>query len=68
MLTEFGTFNGEIALPEDVQLGQATINATLDGRYAAQVSFSIAEFRVPEYKVEVTPTTTRSPRAIRSLR
>lgn len=54
-LTEFGTFNGEIALPEDVQLGQATINATLDGRYAAQVSFSIAEFRVPEYKVEVTP-------------
>jgi uncharacterized protein YfaS (alpha-2-macroglobulin family) len=54
-LTEFGTFHGEIALPDDVQLGQANINAMLDGRYAAQVSFSIAEFRVPEYKVAVTP-------------
>lgn len=54
-LTEFGTFNGEIALPDDVQLGQANINVQVNGRYAAQVSFTIAEFRVPEYKVAVTP-------------
>ncbi|MCL4237436.1 MAG: Ig-like domain-containing protein [Anaerolineae bacterium] len=54
-LTEFGTFNGEIALPNDVQLGQANINVQVNGRYAAQVSFTIAEFRVPEYKVAVTP-------------
>ncbi|MGQ9848669.1 MAG: Ig-like domain-containing protein [Aggregatilineaceae bacterium] len=54
-LSEFGTFSGEIALPDDVQLGQGNINTIYQGEYAAQVSFSIAEFRVPEYKVEVTP-------------
>ncbi len=54
-LSEFGTFNGEISLPDDVQLGQANINAIYQGAYVAQVSFSIAEFRVPEYKVELTP-------------
>lgn len=54
-LSEFGTFSGEIALPDDVQLGQGNINAIYEGEYAAQVSFSIAEFRVPEYKVELTP-------------
>ncbi len=54
-LSEFGTFNGELTLPDDVQLGQANISAIYQNEYVAQVSFSIAEFRVPEYKVEVTP-------------
>jgi len=54
-LSEFGTFSGEVALPDDVQLGRANISALYQGKYAAQVSFSIAEFRVPEYKVELTP-------------
>lgn len=54
-LTEFGTFDGEIDLPEDVALGEGYIQVQLQGRHIASGSFSIAEFRVPEYKVEVTP-------------
>jgi uncharacterized protein YfaS (alpha-2-macroglobulin family) len=55
VLSEFGTFNGEFDLPEDVQLGQANIVVNYKHSYDASVYFSIAEFRVPEYKVEVTP-------------
>lgn len=54
-LSEFGTFNGEIVLPEDVQLGDASITVKYLSDYDAQVYFTIAEFRVPEYKVTVTP-------------
>ncbi|MCD4686373.1 MAG: Ig-like domain-containing protein [Anaerolineae bacterium] len=54
-LTEFGTFDGEIELPEDAQLGEAQIYAEAGGRYYAHSYFTISEFRVPEYKVEVTP-------------
>ncbi len=54
-LSEFGTFNGQVDLPDDVQLGQANISVTYQNKYPAQVSFTVAEFRVPEYKVEVTP-------------
>ncbi len=54
-LSEFGTFDGELDLPEDAQLGNATITASYRGGYDARLMFTIAEFRVPEYKVEVTP-------------
>ncbi|MBI5961591.1 MAG: Ig-like domain-containing protein, partial [Chloroflexi bacterium] len=54
-LTEFGTFSGELKLPDDVQLGQANISVTYHTSYEWLGSFTIAEFRVPEYKVEVTP-------------
>jgi uncharacterized protein YfaS (alpha-2-macroglobulin family) len=54
-LTEFGTFNGEFDLPEDAQIGDGNIRVRYKYDYDASVYFTIAEFRVPEYKVEVTP-------------
>ncbi len=52
-LTEFGTFSGELVLPEDAQIGQGTITVRYKNEYDGQVSFTVAEFRVPEYKLEV---------------
>ncbi len=49
-VTDYGTFSGEFALPEDAPLGEAFIQAG-----SASVRFTIAEFRVPEYEVSVTP-------------
>lgn len=49
-VTEFGTFSGELLLPEDAPVGEAYIRAGATG-----VMFTIAEFRVPEYEVTVTP-------------
>jgi uncharacterized protein YfaS (alpha-2-macroglobulin family) len=54
-LTDFGTFSSKFDLPADVQLGQGTISVHYRHDYDAQVYFTIAEFRVPEYKVDVTP-------------
>ncbi|NDJ77478.1 MAG: hypothetical protein GYB65_14595, partial [Chloroflexi bacterium] len=53
-LTEFGTFSGEFELAEDIELGQGQIYVNY-GYYGNSVSFTIAEFRVPEYKVDVNP-------------
>ena len=54
-LTQFGTFSGEFDLPEDAPIGDGTIQVRYKHDYDASISFSVAEFRVPEYKVEVTP-------------
>jgi len=54
-LTEFGTFSGELDLADDAPIGTGNIAVRYRYGYDAQVQFSIAEFRVPEYKVEVTP-------------
>ncbi|NLX10997.1 MAG: hypothetical protein GXY36_15210 [Chloroflexi bacterium] len=54
-LSEFGTFDGEIELPEDIELGNASIVARYRHDYDASVNFTIAEFRTPEYRVDVTP-------------
>jgi hypothetical protein len=54
-LTDFGTFNGEVKLPDDAQLGQAQIRVRYVSDYDASGYFTVSEFRVPEYKVEVTP-------------
>ncbi|MBN1681783.1 MAG: Ig-like domain-containing protein [Anaerolineae bacterium] len=51
-VNEFGTFEGKIELPEDAEIGQGVIRVGWD--YYAEVYFTIAEFRVPEYKMEVT--------------
>ncbi|MCI0709323.1 MAG: Ig-like domain-containing protein [Chloroflexi bacterium] len=48
-LTEFGTFAGELALAEDVALGD--VGVYVNDRWIG--SFRIAEFRVPEYEVSV---------------
>ncbi len=53
-LTEFGTFSGEVVLPENVELGQGQITARYQNGYSTLVYFTIAEFRVPEYKLEAT--------------
>lgn len=49
-VSDYGTFSGEVTLPDDVALGDATIYA--DGRYLGR--FTIAEFRVPEFAVSTT--------------
>ncbi len=54
-LTEFGTFDGQFDLADDAPIGTGSITVSYRYGYDAQVQFSIAEFRVPEYKVEVTP-------------
>ena len=54
-LSPFGTFNGEIDLPDDAALGEGSIAVQYQGRYLTQLGFTLAEFRVPEYKIEVTP-------------
>ena len=54
-LSPFGTFNGEIDLPDDAELGEGWIEVRYQGDYLAQIGFTLAEFRVPEYRVEVTP-------------
>ncbi|MBN1566115.1 MAG: Ig-like domain-containing protein, partial [Anaerolineae bacterium] len=54
-LSEFGTFNGEIKLADDAPIGYGYIQVTYQGDYSGAIEFQVAEFRVPEYKVEVTP-------------
>src|SRR5690606_20005385 len=54
-LSPFGTFNGEIDLPDDAELGDGWIEVRYQGEYLAQIAFTLAEFRVPEYRVEVSP-------------
>ncbi len=54
-VTGFGTFSGQFDLPEDAPLGSGEIVITYKHGYDASVTFTVAEFRVPEYKVEVTP-------------
>lgn len=49
-LTPFGTFSGELLLPEETALGSAYIGSNL----GAFISFEVAEFRVPEFEVSVT--------------
>ncbi len=49
-VTDFGTFSGELQLPFSAPIGEAIIRAD-----QASVMFTIAEFRVPEYEVTVTP-------------
>lgn len=51
-VTEFGTFSGELKLAEDVSLSSASIQ--VEDKWLGE--FTIAEFRVPEYLVNVTAT------------
>ena len=52
-LSKHGTFNGELTLPEEAALGVYRIAAeTEEG--GAEGSFDVAEYKKPEYKVNVT--------------
>src|SRR5947209_839732 len=52
-LSTRGTFSGELDLPEESELGNYTINASI-GDESATGSFSVEEYKKPEYKVKVS--------------
>lgn len=61
-LTPFGTFNGQFTIADDAVLGYYRIEAQLPAlpgqeQYppTAGISFGVAEFRLPEFQVTVTP-------------
>lgn len=58
-LTPFGTFSGQFDIAVDAGLGYYRINVELpaESEYRSEgggVSFTVAEYRVPEFQVEVT--------------
>ena len=70
-LTPFGTFSGEFVIPEDAALGTLRIqvdygdgkgwsmgglNQLWDAPESSVVTFQVADFRVPEFAVSVTPS------------
>ena len=62
-LTPYGTFSGQFNLADDAGLGYYYINVELptSGRYQSEgggISFGVAEYRLPEFQVEVTPDVT----------
>ena len=59
-ITDFGTFSGQFDLSPDAPLGYYRINAEIttsnrNRREGGGVSFTVGEFRLPEYQVNVTP-------------
>ena len=54
-LSDLGTFAGELVLPTDAPTGSYSVRLTAedDYDYVASASFTVAEFRVPEFEVEV---------------
>ena len=56
-LDEDGVFTGEFVLPEDLGLGNYSFNLTGDFWLSSR-SFTVAEYRVPEFQVTVTPQQT----------
>ena len=61
-LTPYGTFSGQFDLAADASLGYYRIAATLPGvegdqyyQSTGSVSFSVAEYRAPEFQVNLTP-------------
>ena len=63
-LTSYGTFSGQFNIADDAPLGNYSINVQLPVsspyRYeGGSMAFSVAEFRTPEFQVEVTPEQTQ---------
>lgn len=59
-LTPFGTFSGQFDISPDAGLGYYSLNVELpsSARYISEsdgISFGVAEYRVPEFQVNVTP-------------
>ncbi len=59
-LTSFGTFSGEFTLSDDAPLGYYYISVDLPSNHPYQtegggVSFGVAEYRLPEFQVNVAP-------------
>ncbi len=56
-LDAYGTFNGEVKLTDDASLGFYTIQLELgpeERRFYSSAGFQVAQYRAPEYQVEVT--------------
>ena len=53
-ISELGTFAGELTLPGDAPTGTYRVELFNNGRYIATTYFTVAEFRAPEFEVEVT--------------
>jgi alpha-2-macroglobulin len=61
-VTQFGTVSGSFELADDASLGYYYVNIKLPSSYEYEtegggVGFSVAEYRLPEYQVEVQPIT-----------
>ena len=52
-ISELGTLSGELVLPADAPIGTYYVWLRADGGRGASASFTVAEFRVPEFEVEV---------------
>ncbi len=62
-LTPFGTFSGQFDVAADAGLGFYHLNVELPSRAeysyeGGSVNFTVAEYRVPEFQVELTPAAT----------
>ena len=51
---DFGTFHGELGLADEPPLGDYQVQIMVDGVAAGYFSFSVEEYKKPEYEVEVT--------------
>jgi alpha-2-macroglobulin len=60
-LDEYGAFAGDFLIPEDATLGQYQISLVMDGPSMAR-SFTVAEYRRPEFLVTLTPEMTQTVR------
>ena len=52
---EDGVFTGELSLPDDMPLGDYAFNLGGGDFWLSSRSFSVAEYRTPEFQVTVTP-------------
>jgi uncharacterized protein YfaS (alpha-2-macroglobulin family) len=60
-VSPFGTFSGEFTIPDDAPLGRASLYTNFDepGEFwGTEIYFTVADYRVPEYHVSVTPDKT----------
>jgi len=58
-LSDMGTASGEFAIPSDAALGFWSINASIGEVHLGGASFSVEEYKKPEYQVRVTPESSR---------
>ncbi len=54
-LDELGTFSGEFVLPNGAPTGTYYVSLLYDGKSVAYTSFTVAEFRAPEFEVGIEP-------------
>ena len=54
-LDELGTFSGEFVLPDGAPTGTYYVSLLYDGKSVAYTSFTVAEFRAPEFEVGIEP-------------